>query len=279
MIDVLEAIRNENRSQVEAYCEGRAKSVYLGRNHVLCRVLGDWFMVVDGRDTSVAPHLALSGYWEYPITKAIARYVKPGMRCIDVGANFGYFTVLLGHLVGEDGAVQAWEPLSSPCAALERSLSLNALTGRVDLLQRAASDADGTATIEIPGHLWGSARLVSPEVRRGATPEAVSSTTVYLRRLDSTAWGDQPVDFVKIDAEGHEPRVWRGMEGILGRNPNLVVLMEYAPAFYEEPPALLGQVQEAGFKLQRVTTEGLVEPISEAELLACPSFEMLWLKR
>lgn len=271
-MDLRAVLANEDRSTIERWAQSRTKSAYLGDHLSLCRVLGDVLTYVDTRDVSVAPHLILNGYWEMWITMAVARQVQPGWRCIDVGANFGYYTLLLAHLVGEKGAVQAWEPQARAVECIRRSLHLNGWVDRVEVLERAAHSAEGDAQMnECEGWDWGSRRAVP--WREGAGPQ------IRCDRPDALDFAQEPVDFVKIDVEGAENHVWEGLAAIRNRSPNLRVLMEYTPRMHPEPEALLRAIQGKGFALRRVDAQGELVAVTEGELLDGRPMEMLWLSR
>src|SRR5436853_284660 len=74
------------------------------------RVLGSCKMYLDTRDTGFGSHVSLDGYWEPWITVFVARQLRPGMVAIDVGANYGYYSLLFAALVGDTGHVYAIEP-------------------------------------------------------------------------------------------------------------------------------------------------------------------------
>jgi hypothetical protein len=76
--------------------------IYLGDYTALTRTIYGHKMYVDTRDVSLAPHLLLDGYWEQWITNIFRELVKPGMTVVDVGANFGYYSVLAASLVRPD---------------------------------------------------------------------------------------------------------------------------------------------------------------------------------
>lgn len=270
MIDILRALATESRPQIEAYCEARSRAVPFGDHKLVCRVLGTYFMMIDTRDLSLSPHLAMSGYWEFWISQAIARRIKPGMRCIDVGANFGYFTLLLAALVGEQGFVQAWEPQRKVRDCLDISLPMNGFQRHVEVVPAAASSQSGEAVLWTPTHFWGSTRVIQ---------EGDSKTEgerCELRTLDSANEG-LVVDFIKIDAEGHEPEVWQGMSELRQRSPGLQALIEFTPSCYADPGGFLGLLRDQGFRISIVQTDGDVRPAEDAEILACERFEMLWL--
>ena len=85
-----------SREQIEDWCRGKAQSYLVpfedGASAVACRVLGKYIMYCAALDSALTPHLALNGIWEPWITMAIARHVQPGMRCMDIGACYGYNT-------------------------------------------------------------------------------------------------------------------------------------------------------------------------------------------
>lgn len=265
------ALTAEERCQLEGWFESRACAVPVADDRILCRVLAKYLMYVDARDTSITPHLVMSGYWEMWTTIAIARHVQPGMRCIDVGANVGYFTLLLADLAGDKGHVQAWEPQSGgDHDILLASAKLNGFAGTVAVLRRAASSDGGEGTLAIGD--WGrdqcSATLMDPEHgvhRRWKVPRS---------RLDTE--NAEPVDFIKIDAEGHEPEVWEGM-GDLRNQAGLTVAMEFSPGRYQDAPGFLDAILSAGFPLQKVDDAGQFRPLRRDEAL--DREHMLWLSR
>ena len=104
LVSPLELATGE-RFALENRCRALTNPVYLGDHTALCRVLGFYKMYLDTTDTGFASHLLLDGFWEMWLTVFFARQVKPGMTVIDVGANYGYYTLLFGALVGPEGRV------------------------------------------------------------------------------------------------------------------------------------------------------------------------------
>ncbi|WP_233247757.1 FkbM family methyltransferase [Caulobacter endophyticus] len=120
----LDRLNTRPRGENEAEIRLRCASAFLGRGVSVCRVLGRYKLFVDGLDYGLGPHLLLDGYWEMWTTEAIARAVKPGMTVVDVGANLGYFTLLMADLVGAGGRVHAFEPNPQIATLLARSVSM-----------------------------------------------------------------------------------------------------------------------------------------------------------
>lgn len=247
-------LMTEGREAIERWCRGRATAIALPDGNTLCRVLGEYPMVLTMKDISVAPHLALDGYWEIWNAMCIAKRIKPGWHCIDVGANFGYYTLLLAELVGKEGSVEAWEPAADLVARLTRTLRLNGLTDRVKLIERAAGGAEeARVLVRSRTDDFGSGS-VRPEWGSGDG----DAFAVNMTRLDETALGR--VDFVKVDVEGHEPEVWAGMEKLLARGEPRSMLLEWTPSKYPDAGTFLESIKAAGFSVGVVNADGDVKP-------------------
>ncbi len=251
-----------DRATLEDAARQRAQAVSLGEGGLVCRVLGKYLMFVDPRDVGVTPRLCMDGYWESWITTAVARVLGPGAHAIDVGANHGYYTMLLADAVGRDGHVLAIEPNPALAALLAMSVEVNGFDRRVTVAQKAASD--GAAA---------SARLVVPQ-RRGACasicrPPAPGDDAIDVdaASIDELTREWPRVDFVKIDAEGAEPLVWRGMERTLHDNPDIVVVLEFVPSRYADPPAFVRSIRGAGFDLRHVAPDSQIQPLTADEVL------------
>jgi hypothetical protein len=130
------AVCREGRNQLERMARSRAKVLARDGNAVQCRVLGGPTLWVDERDRALAPWLIHYGYWESWVTVALARRLKPGVRFVDVGANFGYYTVMAA---AAGATVFALEPNRAVAKLVQRSLDDNALGG---LVVQAAAGAD-----------------------------------------------------------------------------------------------------------------------------------------
>jgi hypothetical protein len=130
---------SHNRTQLEAAIRRRCHTIPVEQHTILCRILGRYKFYVDCRDRGLAPHLMLDGYWEYWVSDFMWRNIKPGDTVIDVGANLGYYSVLMADLVGSTGRVVSFEPNPRLFELLQRNVGINGFTRRTQCYPRAVT--------------------------------------------------------------------------------------------------------------------------------------------
>jgi len=255
--------RDDNEAAIRRLCD----TVRVSEDAVLCRALGRYKMYVDPSDEGLSPHLMLDGLWEVWVTEAMVGFVRAGMTVVDVGANLGYYTLLLADLVGAGGRVHAAEPNPRMMSLLSRSLRVNGYAGRVSLCPQPLSGRTGEhVVLHVPAGLPQNGYL---RVDGGDVPGAHALTTTTLDDLI----GDGPVDFIKIDAEGAEQAIWRGMGRVLARRAPLVVFIEFTPDRYQDAAGFLHHMLETGFALTIIDHRQGVQAIAVEDVLAGPGHE------
>jgi FkbM family methyltransferase len=135
--------------------------------------------------------------------------LQPGMTVIDVGANVGVYTFSAAQKVGSTGKVVAIEPFSGCVRCLRETQRLNRFDW-VTICAGAASDHHGTSYLS----LQAASELNEVVAEAGAEGEFEQITCFPLDSLIKTAAINR-VDWLKIDAEGHEMQVLAGSERIL----------------------------------------------------------------
>src|SRR5262245_16645306 len=141
-------------------------------------------------------------------------FVSPGDWAIDVGANVGHYTAKLSKLVGTDGRVLALEPVPRTFELLAHNTRRFPFAN-VTLLNVAASDRAAVLGMEVPDVQCGAYLAHVTEKPSGLNILSIPLDNLKLPRR---------IRLVKIDAEGHELSVLRGMTGLLERDwPSLIV--------------------------------------------------------
>ena len=178
-------------------------------------------------------------FYEPQTTQWIQEHIREGQTVVDIGANIGYFTLILARQVGPRGRVYAYEPNPEIFRILRENVNANGYTSRVILNQKAVSSTLGSSKFFVTqGH--GRSSL---QARQWVTDIIDVETTTLDRDVIV------PVDFVKIDVEGAERLVLRGMEQTMRRNPGLIFLFEYIPS--------LNKWEDISFLLQDWKMRGL----------------------
>lgn len=189
--------------------------------------LGGYIFHCDLRD-SIAREVCFTGIYEPQETQLAARLLEPGMTVVDVGANWGYFTLAAAHWVGPSGRVVAFEPERRLFTMLAGNVARNRLA-HVTPRQLAVAEASGRVGLcafdERSGN-WGTSQITS--VGGGQLCEVVALDD----QLDRE--GVAEVDLLKIDVEGAEWEVIRGMQRGLARCRYRYILLECHPQLLEQ---------------------------------------------
>ncbi|WP_406170447.1 FkbM family methyltransferase [Streptomyces sp. NBC_00996] len=153
--------------------------------------------------------------WEEATHPLFYRLARTARGFLDAGAYAGLYTLLACQANPQLHAV-AVEPNPVAARMLRRNLDVNGFGPRVQVVSKALSEAPGRAHLTVPE------RITTATLRGGADTPGRSTVDVEVTTAD-LAVGDRPVDLVKIDVEGLEPEVLRGMSRILAAHRPIVI--------------------------------------------------------
>ena len=175
---------------------------------------------------AVSTHIWRYGFFEEDVCLFMLRSLQPTMSFIDVGAHFGFFTLLASALVGNHGRVLALEPMPETFAFLDRNIGEYGTSRNITAINAAAYSSDTTLTF----HDYG---LINSGLDSAFSPRTHDARTVVARdvevnalRLDEivTNLKLQRVDLIKIDAESSEAHVLRGAAGTIETHRPSIIL-------------------------------------------------------
>lgn len=237
------------------------QTIYLGGHEALTRLYTGHRMYVDTRDVGICSHLMLEGRWEPWIESVIRDAVRPGMRFADVGANFGYYTVLGAQWVGPEGRVFSFEANPGIARRLRKSVSINGFDDRVRVFDLGVSDTEGMLDLAFTHEFSGGGTLGGGDHGLWQT-ERVRVRTAPI----DTLLADQPaIDVMKIDVEGMEPAALRGAAALIGRSAAVTLIVEFHEASVREPGGARGYLEKLvaqGFSLALIEPAGLTAPLA-----------------
>ncbi len=240
-----------------------AHTIYLGGHEALTRLHTGHRIYVDTRDAGICSHLMLDGRWERWIETIIAGAVKPGMTFLDVGANFGYYTLLGAAWVGARGRVYSFEANPGIFRHLRRSVSINGFDDRVELFNLAVHSEEATLRFGYTDDFSGGGSTMG-------SPQGAHQIEVKAAPLDTLLAQVATAHVMKVDVEGAEPHVFRGARALMDRSPNLTLIVE----FHEDstrpimpPLRYLQDFVDQGFALRLIEQKGLTGAMRAEECL------------
>lgn len=187
--------------------------------------------VKDGRQlvvdltTGMEETVFFIGEYEPAITKIAEKMIAEGDTCIDIGANFGWYTTLMSLRAGRKGSVHAFEPVPKTFAQLERNSAIAQHPERISINNFALGDREDTVEINLfEDQPSGLASLSAKgQTRVSAFECRMTTLDLYLEEKEV-----ENVNFVKADIEGSELMMLNGAETLLAQEVPPIVLMEMA---------------------------------------------------
>jgi len=222
----------------------------------IVNVHGDSIMYLDDKDSLL---LSLRTNYEPKHTRFMKSIIKEGDIVVDIGANIGYYTILLSKLVGNNGKVFAFEPDPKNFSVLEKNILVNKLNNVV-LEHKALSNKTGEINLFFSEINSGDSRTYSPlkvndyklklmtnenENRKSVRVSSIRLDN-YFKKIKIKP------KFIKIDVQGFEPAVFEGMQDIL-KEQDVIFTTEFWPdgiksARYN-PILFLESLKKMGFNI------------------------------
>ena len=178
--------------------------------------------------------------------ECLKQIIKNGDIVVDLGANIGYYTLILARLVGKSGHVYAFEPDPSNFEILSKNVKENK-HDNVTLVQKAVSDKNSKIKLYVSKRNLASHRIFDAEDKRESIEVDVTTLDEYFQKSKKL------VKFIKMDVEGAEGATILGASKIIEDSKNLVIMMEYFPKWIKKfgdiPEEILRSLVEKKFKL------------------------------
>lgn len=200
--------------------------------------IGGYSMVLDFADNASFKYYTDRERYEYIETTFFLGCIihNPGAYVIDIGANYGAYTLSAAHLGRFNlfKKIIAIEPDRRPYKALSKSIERNGLSNMVQLYQLIAGDRETKETLFVNAR--SSADNRSHEVKsspiRIREKYSVSCTTIdTLLTNISVPFNSKFI--IKMDIQGNEPRAFMGMSKILVQSEGFIVFFEHCPYLIE----------------------------------------------
>jgi FkbM family methyltransferase len=219
---------------------------------------GVMIVLPDSLDSMTSYIVQEQGDWFEDEIKFVRELMRPGMRVIDVGANYGLYALSMAGKVGAEGHVWAFEPASSTAGFLKRSITHNEF-GNVTVIQCALSSRTGTAKLGLNRN--SELNTLRPENGGMLEMEEVALTTLDRYTAEH---GCERIDFVKLDAEGEESNIIRGGAAFFAKESPLVMYELEQGQITNH--ALIRQFEDLGYRPYRLVPGlNLLAPFDSTE--------------
>jgi FkbM family methyltransferase len=183
---------------------------------------GDWMTIV--LPERVSTSIYRYGFFEYGLTAMLLRYLEPGMTFFDIGAHFGYFSLLASRIVGLTGHLHCFEPTRTSFEILKKNLG-NSQVAKINRL------AVWSCEEMLDFYDYGLERAAFNSLFDARLPEndrkKIQSVHCEVQGISLDEYclrNNVKPDFIKIDAESAESEILRGMERVLSEHRPIISL-------------------------------------------------------
>jgi FkbM family methyltransferase len=252
-------------------CEAVRKTV--AKNARGTVVLIDDFMGASKFYCELDEHMGSQIFWRGAYSggqlRVLARHLRRDNVFLDVGANQGEFSIYAARLVGDNGRVVAFEPVSFNRAKLNRNIAVNGYHN-ITIVACALGNEESTLPIySQPGAYSDGTQHTGLATLYESTQRGQLIEQVPVRKLDDICASLQlpSVDFIKLDVEGGEYAALQGAVSVIERwSPKLIfeLGLDTCHAAGYEPSDMLTWLARLGYQFWAIDDDGSLHPVHES---------------
>lgn len=218
----------------------RKKLLTMGEEKVRVEEISNLWMYLNAVDVGVSHALILKKTFEPLEVNLFKKIVKKGIKFIDVGANLGYYTLFVANLIGDKGRVFAFEPDPYNFSLLLKSIKSNGFNN-IECFNKAVAEKNGKLNLSLSLDLLGDHNAITDSEREVIKVDKVTLDSILQK---------EKIDLIKIDVQGTEELVLKGMRKIVSINKDIIVMCEFCPdlilASNLDPQGFISTVKELG---------------------------------
>ena len=241
------------------------RPIYAGTDRALVRLASGEHICVDTNSLDAIDYL-LGWDMEANVLPLFRSFLQPKSVVLDIGANFGLYTATSASRIGDHGRLYSFEANPHTFDLLKRTLYANRLVHRPNItaVNALVGESAGRGTLHYLPEFLGGATMTDI----GQWGEAKRSVELDMITIDEFLPVGLAVDLVKIDVEGHEPFVVRGMQKTIRRSPNIRIFIEFVEAFLSQTVSadqFTAEIEELGLRMCRVLPRSGLELIERGQ--------------
>jgi len=204
---------------------------------------------------------------EIRLAKFLIQNLSEGDQFMDIGAHYGYFTLLGAEIVGKSGTVFAFEPSNNSFEILSHNASG---LSNVKIFKQAISSAEGTLEFFEFSNLHAEYNSIDitqfseEEWFKVAPPKKISVQASTIDNI-TNAYQFSP-KIIKIDVEGAEHHVINGGISYLQSHAPILVMEYLEPNRNNEPHKLAYErLINLGYTSKIITADGSLSPVNDID--------------
>jgi len=218
-------------------------------------------MLLDITDKGISKDLLYKNIREPRCTSFIKNFVNRDDICVDIGANIGYYALIEAKLVGPQGKIYAIEPVEKNFKILKKNIEFNKYEN-IEAYRLAIGSKNEIGFI----NLSGSSNLHS--LLPGSTTLNNKTEQVEIMTLDEFLKDKPFPNFIRMDVEGYEEEIIKGMKQILRAERPLKMFIELHSFMLKDGgKELLEALERAHFRIAAVFNERHALMTNEGVLL------------
>ncbi|RPK20033.1 FkbM family methyltransferase [Paenibacillus xylanexedens] len=202
---------------------------YVGDGRVLISPIWRGKLYAPSDDISLTPDLLIDGCFDIAFTNFVMKAIDKSMVTVDIGANIGYTTVLLGKYSKKTYGYEAGE---KNFRFLMQNIHMNYL-GNTEIYNKAVSSEEGKITFYEPERFRGSGGT-NPTMAKSfltlAPFDNLASYSVDTVSIDEHLAHEEVIDFIKMDIEGGEYQAFLGMANKIEQGKIKAISYELNPS-------------------------------------------------
>jgi FkbM family methyltransferase len=203
-------------------------------------------IIIDPNE-AIGHNIATIGLYETVVTETLWRLAGGDKIAVDAGANIGYTASILGTRLGSKGRVLCFEPHPQVFGSLRNNVAVwanNARCAKFDLRQQALGSQDGKATL-LTGDSFATNKGTA-WIDTGGKENGQEGVPIEMVQLDAIVKEHDEIGVLKIDVEGAELDVLRGMSRLLAEHSVRDILFEETRSF---PAPTHQYLKERGYSI------------------------------
>ena len=224
-------------------------------------------MYLSVNDRGLSQELLFHDIREPLQTNLLKQLVTPGMTVVDIGANLGYYVLIEASIIGETGKIYAIEPIPQNYEILKKNVRKNNYENIVETYFIAVSDTCGVSKIAMTKEsnfstMFLNKREMSEWMEKQVEISTEKILDIETVTLDTFLIDKPPVDFIRMDVEGYEAKIIKGMSNTLKNSKKgLKLFIEFHPGIFREPRVIVAEIIQdlinSGLEIKYiVNTEG-----------------------